>query len=129
VEVEEMSQAFKTIRHWTPEDKPAGFIRCTGLVDERTLDPQASLSGYPHGPYYLHQTTRNRLAVNCEVCRGNLPEVIALRRGHAETGTQVVAALAAFGISASYEDRKAPMVSMHVDTAVRLLGLLAVPGE
>ncbi len=114
-------EGYKTVWHWTPDDKPAGFIRCTGAVSEGATRPGGATNGLHK---VEHRTTRNRMAVNCTECTSCLPEVIALRKKNHQTGTAVVTALAHLGISASYENRTHPAVELHPGEAQKLLDAL-----
>jgi hypothetical protein len=94
-------------------------------VDERTLRPRGAPGQWNPSYSYEHRTTPLTLAVNCEACKSYLPEVVALRKHRQERGSAVVEALAQLGISSSYENRDAPLVSLHVDEAEKLLAAFA----
>lgn len=112
----------QVVRHWWPDDKPDPWVKCMGRKNEGLV--QVTQPGYPNGPVYEHITTRNRMAVNCEACTSCLPEVVAARRDAAVRGCEVVAGLAQYGISASYENRHGPVVEMHLIEAAKLLEAL-----
>jgi hypothetical protein len=113
-----------TVWHYQPPDKTAGYVRCTGRVDERMLTPGRATVSWDYGRTVTeHRVTQNVLAVNCKACKSYLLSTIRFRDEMRARGARLLAELP---VPAAYEHKEgaAPHIILTLGSAEALVETL-----